>query len=104
MSDLDICDEVAVYVKQPDGFFILTPIGMNNSNWANGLYEDNVKQINFVAETKGFMQTLIFKDHTSASEQAKIHCARLRFKTISNGDVVYDEVSNHQELLNLVTK
>ena len=104
VSDLDIRDEVAVYVKLPDGFFIPTPIGKYNPDWAIAFYEGSVKHIYFVAETKGTMQTLMFEDHTSTPEQAKIHCARQHFKAISNGEVVYDVVDSYQALLNLVTK
>lgn len=104
VSDLDIRDEVAVYVKLPDGFFIPTPIGKYNPDWAIAFYEGSVKHIYFVAETKGSMETLMFEDHTSTPEKAKIHCARQHFKAISNGEVVYDVVSSYEELLNLVTK
>lgn len=104
VSDLDIRDEVAVYVKLPDGFFIPTPVGKYNPDWAIAFYEGSVKHIYFVAETKGSMETLMFEDHTSAPEKAKIHCARQHFKAISNGDVFYDVVDSYQELLNLVTK
>ena len=104
VSDLDIRDEVAVYVKLPDGFFIPTPIGKYNPDWAIAFYEGSVKHIYFVAETKGSMETLMFEDHTSTPEKAKIHCARQHFKAISNGEVVYDVVNDYQTLLNLVTK
>lgn len=104
VSDLDIRDEVAVYVKLPDGFFIPTPIGKYNPDWAIAFYEGSVKHIYFVAETKGSMETLMFEDHTSTPEKAKIHCARQHFKAISNGEVVYDVVDSYQALLNLVTK
>jgi len=104
VSDLDIRDEVAVYVKLPDGFFIPTPIGKYNPDWAIAFYEGSVKHIYFVAETKGSMETLMFEDHTSTPEKAKIHCARQHFKAISNGEVVYDVVSSYEDLLNLVTK
>ena len=104
VSDLDIRDEVAVYVKLPDGFFIPTPIGKYNPDWAIAFYEGSVKHIYFVAETKGSMETLMFEDHTSTPEKAKIHCARQHFKAISNGEVMYHVVDNYQDLLNIVTK
>ena len=104
VSNLDIRDEVAVYVKLPDGFFIPTPIGKYNPDWAIAFYEGSVKHIYFVAETKGSMETLMFEDHTSTPEKAKIHCARQHFKAISNGEVMYHVVDNYQDLLNIVTK
>ena len=99
VSDLDIRDEVAVYVKLPDGFFIPTPIGKYNPDWAIAFYEGSVKHIYFVAETKGSMETLMFEDHTSTPEKAKIHCARQHFKAISNGEVVYDVVLHREYAL-----
>jgi len=103
-SNLDIRDEVAVYAKLPDGFYIPTPIGKYNPDWAIAFYEGSVKHIYFVAETKGTMQTLLFEDHTSAPEKAKIDCAREHFKAISRGEVIFDVVDDYQALLNLVTK
>ena len=104
VDELDIRDEVAVYVKLPDGFYISTPIGKYNPDWAISFYEGSVKHIYFVAETKGSMDTLLLQDHTSTPEKAKIHCAEEHFKAISNGEVMYHVVDNYQELLNIVTK
>ena len=33
-KDLDISDKVAVYVKLPNGFYISTPVGRYNPDWA----------------------------------------------------------------------
>ena len=101
---MDISDKVAVYVKLPDSFYISTPIGKYNPNWAIAFYKENVKHIYFVAETKGSLDTLVFKDHTSTPEKAKIHCAREHFKAISSGNVVYDVVDSYKSLLEKVMK
>lgn len=103
-KELDISDKVAVYVKLPDGFYISTPIGKYNPDWAIAFYKENIKHIYFVAETKGTLDTLILKDHTSNPEKAKIHCAREHFKAISNGNVVYDVVDSYKSLLDKVMK
>lgn len=54
-ADLDTNTDVAVYVKLPDSFYISTPVGHYNPDWAIAFYEGTVKHIYFVAETKGSM-------------------------------------------------
>lgn len=51
-AELDTNTDVAVYVKLPDGFYISTPVGHYNPDWAIAFYEGKVKHIYFVAETK----------------------------------------------------
>ena len=101
VSDLDTNSDVAVYVKLPSGFFIPTPVGKYNPDWAIAFYEGTVKHIYFVAETKGANDTLKLK-HISPIEQAKIDCAREHFKKMCGDNVVYEVVSTYDELLNLV--
>lgn len=102
-TELDTSNDVAVYVKLPDGFFISTPVGHYNPDWAIAFYEGNVKHIYFVAETKGSLDTLHF-NHISPTEQAKIDCARKHFKAISNDSVVYDVVNSYTALMEKVMK
>lgn len=99
-EELDTNTDVAVYVKLPDGFYISTPVGRYNPDWAIAFYEGTVKHIYFVAETKGSMNSMQLR----LIEESKIHCAREHFKAISNGEVIYDVVDNYQSLLDLVTK
>ena len=99
-SELDRNSNVAVYVKLPDGFYISTPVGRYNPDWAIAFYEGLVKHIYFVAETKGSMNSMQLR----LIEESKIHCAREHFKAISNGEVVYDVVDSFKSLLDLVTK
>ena len=99
-SELDKNSNVAVYVKLPDGFYISTPVGRYNPDWAIAFYEGSVKHIYFVAETKGSMNSMQLR----LIEESKIHCAREHFKAISNGEVVYDVVDSYKSLLDLVTK
>ena len=102
-QELDVSSNVAVYVKLPDGFYISTPVGKYNPDWAIAFYEGTVKHIYFVAETKGTLDTLQM-NHISPIEQAKIDCAREHFKAISNGEVVYDVVDNYKALLEKVMR
>ena len=57
-SELDTNTDVAVYVKLPDSFYISTPVGHYNPDWAIAFYEGTVKHIYFVAETKGSMSSM----------------------------------------------
>lgn len=99
-TELDTNTNVAVYVKLPDGFYISTPVGHYNPDWAIAFYEGTVKHIYFVAETKGSMNSMQLR----LIEKSKIHCAREHFKTISNGEVVYDIVDSYKTLLEKVMK
>lgn len=101
VADLDTNKDVAVYVKLPDGFYISTPVGRYNPDWAIAFYEGKVKHIYFVAETKGTMDTLKL-NHITPTEQAKINCARKHFESISDENVVYDVVDSYQALLQKV--
>lgn len=99
-SELDVNNDVAVYVKLPDGFYISTPVGHYNPDWAIAFYEGSIKHIYFVAETKGSMNSMQLR----LIEESKIHCAREHFKAISNGEVIYDVIDSYKSLLDIVTK
>ena len=97
-ESVDTSNEVAVYVKLPNGFFISTPVGKYNPDWAIAFHEGKVKHIYFVAETKGSMSSMQLRE----IEKAKIHCAREHFKAISTSSVVYDVVDSYAALLDKV--
>ena len=99
-EELDTNKDVAVYVKLPDGFYISTPVGHYNPDWAIAFYEGKVKHIYFVAETKGSMNSMQLR----LIEESKIHCAREHFKAISSGNVVYDVVDSYKSLLEKVMR
>ena len=61
-QELDTNKDVAVYVKLPNGFYISTPVGKYNPDWAIAFYEGSVKHIYFVAETKGSLSSLQLRD------------------------------------------
>lgn len=99
-NELDAASDVAVYVKLPNGFYISTPVGHYNPDWAIAFKTGTVKHIYFVAETKGSMDTMELR----GIEDAKIHCAREHFKAISGNNVVYDVVDSYQALLDKVMR
>lgn len=99
-TELDTSTDVAVYVKLPGGFYISTPVGHYNPDWAIAFYEGAVKHIYFVAETKGSMSSMELR----RIEESKIHCAKEHFKAISSGNVVYDVVDSYRSLMEKVMK
>ena len=102
VNELDTSTEVAVYAKLPRGFFIPTPVGDYNPDWAIAFNEGSVKHVYFVAETKGSLSTLQLK----GVEEAKIDCARKFFAKLtekSGEDVKYDVVTDYTELMQLVS-
>jgi type III restriction enzyme len=97
-EQLDISSEVSVYVKLPKGFYINTPVGKYNPDWAIAFNEGTVKHVYFVAETKGDISTMELRE----VESAKISCARKHFQAISSDKVKFDVVSNYKQLMSLV--
>ena len=97
---VDTSSEVAVYVKLPNGFYISTPVGKYNPDWAIAFHEGKVKHIYFVAGTKGSMSTMQLRK----IEEAKIHCAREHFRAISTDSVVYDVVDSYATLMDKVMR
>ena len=98
--ELDTSKDVAVYVKLPSGFYISTPVGKYNPDWAIAFYEGDIKHIYFVAETKGSMNSMQLRQ----VEKSKIHCAKEHFRAISNDSVVYDVVDSYKSLLDKVMR
>ena len=99
-TELDTNKAVAVYVKLPNGFYISTPVGKYNPDWAIAFYEGEVKHIYFIAETKGSRSSMQLRD----IEKGKIHCAKEHFKAISSDNVVYDVVDSYSSLWEIISK
>ena len=100
-KELEQRNEVAVYTKLPSGFYINTPAGHYNPDWAIVFKEDtDIKHVYFVAETKGSLEESQLRD----SEKAKIACARKHFATIADSSITYDVVRNYTDLRNIITK
>ncbi len=98
VTELDKSTEVVVYAKLPKGFFIPTPVGNYNPDWAIAFEKGKVKHIYFVAETKGSMSSLELRK----IEECKIGCARKFFAGIATDKVKYDVVSDYAKLMNIV--
>lgn len=99
-EDLDKNNEVEVYVKLPSSFYISTPMGKYNPDWAIAIQEKDIKHIYFVAETKGSK----LASNRRNIENAKINCAREHFKKISGEKVKYGVVTNYKDLLDEIEK
>ena len=99
-KELDVSEDVAVYVKLPNKFVINTPVGNYNPDWAIAFYEGSIKHIYFVAETKGSTSTLELR----TIEKTKIDCATKHFAKISNNEVVYDVVDSYKTLLSKLNR
>ena len=94
-------DDVVVFTKLPRGFYINTPMGKYNPDWAVAFREGSVKHVYFIAETKG---TDDLPSDLRGTENSKIECARKHFAAISEKDVIFDVVKNYQKLYDVVTK
>lgn len=102
MQQLDTDEDVVVYAKLPKGFFIPTPVGDYNPDWAISFKEGSVKHIYFVAETKGSMSSMDLRK----IESTKIECAKRFFnavnKRIMTEHVQYDVVDSFGKLMDIV--
>ena len=104
VEELDGADEVVVYAKLPDRFQIPTPFGSYNPDWAIAFNKDKVRQIYFVAETKGSMLDSDLRE----KEKRKVESAEKFFATLNQenqslGDTVqYSVIDSFGSLMNLV--
>ena len=98
VKELDASTEVVVYAKLPKDFFIPTPVGNYNPDWAIAFQQGKVKHVYFVAETKGSMSSMDLRK----IEESKIECARKFFAKITSDQVRYDVVDSYGKLMDLV--
>lgn len=96
-KNLEQAAEVIVYAKLPRGFYISTPTGKYNPDWAIVLDKEKVKHIYFIAETKGSEK----ESDLRSVEKLKIHCATKHFKAISGTEVKFDVIQNYGKLLEI---
>lgn len=98
-KELDVSNEVCVFAKLPKSFFIPTPMGNYNPDWAIVFNDNNnVRYIYFIAETKGSMSSLELRE----IEQAKIQCARKHFEKLNNSRFKFDVVDSYEKLMEIV--
>lgn len=97
-KDLENSDQVVVYAKLPKSFYITTPIANYSPDWAIVLEKDAVREVYFVAETKGSDSDMDLRH----IEKLKIHCASQHFKEIAGSDVRFEKVSSYDKLMEIV--
>lgn len=91
VEELDGADEVVVYAKLPDRFQIPTPFGSYNPDWAIAFNKDKVRQIYFVAETKGSMLDSDLRE----KEKRKIDSAKKFFATLNQENQSLEDVVHY---------
>ena len=89
-AELEVADEVSVYVKLPNGFKIPTPLGNYNPDWAVVIRD----KIYFIVETKGGDDPNQLRE----VERGKIFCARKFFDATTDGSVQYRVKKNYADL------
>lgn len=99
-SELDRTEEIEVYVKLPSGFFINTPVGKYNPDWAISFYVGQIKHTFFVAETKGDLTSLQLRKIVDLKTDSALEY----FRKISKIRVKYAVVDSYDVLLNEVLK
>lgn len=97
-KELDTSNEVHIYAKLPRGFYIPTPVGDYNPDWAIVFKEGGVKHIYFIAETKGSLDSMELRE----VEKAKIECARRHFAKLNSDQLKYDVVNSYEKLMEIV--
>nr|WP_232380863.1 DEAD/DEAH box helicase family protein [Paenibacillus tianjinensis] len=97
-KELDTSNEVHIYAKLPRGFYIPTPVGDYNPDWAIVFKESGVKHIYFIAETKGSLDSMELRE----VEKAKIECARRHFAKLNSDQLKYDVVNSYEKLMEIV--
>lgn len=95
---LENSTEVTVYAKLPKSFYITTPVANYSPDWAIVFDKEKVREIYFVAETKGSDSDQDLRE----IERLKIHCAKVHFNEISDKEVTFDRVSSYDKLLEII--
>ncbi len=73
VKDLDTGTEVIVYAKLPKSFFIPTPVGSYNPDWAIAFKQGQVKHGYFIAETKGTMSSMELRKIEECKSIARVN-------------------------------
>lgn len=91
---LENSTEVVVYAKLPKSFYVPNPIENYSPDWAIVFDKEKVRQIYFIAETKGSDSDQDLRE----IEKLKIHCASEHFKEISGAEVHFKKVASYESL------
>lgn len=100
-KELEANDEVLVYAKLPGAFYIPTPLGNYNPDWAVVFKDGAVKHLYFIAETKGSTNSLDLRGF----EDGKIRSAERFFERLNQGSdfkVSFKKVSSYQDMMNVM--
>jgi type III restriction enzyme len=95
---LEAAEEVIVYAKLPRGFTIPTPGGNYNPDWGIAIEANGVREIYFVAETKGAAED----EELRTSEKQNIDSAKRYFADVATG-VTFKKVSSYEELIQAIS-
>ena len=95
---LEAAEEVTVYAKLPRGFTIPTPSGSYNPDWAIAIEQDGVRQIYFVAETKGSM----LEEDLREAEKQNIASAEQYFRDVAT-NVMFRKIDSYDALMDAIT-
>ena len=91
-------NDVVVYTKLPNGFYINTPMGKYNPDWAVAFKKEvSSTSISLLSQRVTICRIVSSKD-------SKIECARRHFKAISDNGYIYDVAKDYETLYDLVTK
>ena len=89
----------------PNKFYISTPVGKYNPDWAIAFKEGSVNHVYFVAETKGSNSSLELR----GIEKSKVDCAQKHFEALneelkkkSKKGVLYRVVDSYDKLMAVV--
>lgn len=99
LEKLDKAAEVCVYSKLPKGFFIPTPVGDYNPDWAIAFEAAGARHLYFVAETKASMSSMQLRE----IEKSKIRCAGKFFAALNQDNLRYGVIDNYGSLTDLIS-
>ncbi len=96
---LEVGGETRLYAKLPREFKIETPVGNYNPDWAIIFDKGDEKEIFFIAETKGNMDSMELRK----KESLKIEYAKKYFEALnsifSDKKIKYDVVNTYEDLI-----
>lgn len=96
-KQLEAQKDVKVYAKLPSKFYIPTPMGKYTPDWAIVFENDKSREIYFIAETKGSLDSLELR----AVEQGKINCAKSLYNK-KGSKLHYEQVTKFDDLYNSI--
>ena len=89
-AELEVAEEVSIYTKLPRDFYIPTPAGKYNPDWAVVIRD----KVYFVVETKGSADG----NQLRGVEKIKTDCAKKYFDATADGSAEYRVVEDFAEL------